>query len=132
MSKDIDIFTGTVTYFVDDKSSCRHRDDGPAVEEKNGAFTYFIHGISYRTDGPCTFNPSGKWSRDRFGYRTSKDGWYISAQEFAREYLITHLREYTFSEEKKLGLISNEAKIEAMREHQHLQSSSYKPLAGSS
>lgn len=114
MYKIVNRFDGTVTYFSGRDNLVVHRDDGPAIERSNG-FSYFIMGENYRSDGPCVFFSNKETSRERFTYRISPGFTYVTAKEFAKQYMLIHLREYTFEEEKRLGWLGGSLKEEAKR-----------------
>jgi hypothetical protein len=48
---------GTIYYKLGNKY---HREDGPAIEHKDGKKEWFIDGIRHRTDGPAYENPASK------------------------------------------------------------------------
>jgi len=37
------------------KNDHLHREDGPAVEYKDGSYSWFLNGLLHRTDGPAMF-----------------------------------------------------------------------------
>jgi hypothetical protein len=53
-----------------------HREDGPAVEYKNGDKAWYLNGIYHREDGPAIIHPNGEkewWFND---YKMSKAEWF--------------------------------------------------------
>ena len=50
-----------------------HREDGPAVEQKNGIKSWWINGKRHREDGPALERPDGTkewWLNDKFLTKT--------------------------------------------------------------
>ena len=47
---------GNVLYF--DVDGQLHRDDGPAIEQKDGSKAWFRHGVKHRDDGPAVELPT--------------------------------------------------------------------------
>lgn len=114
MHKVVNQYDGAVTYYLVKGSTILHRLDGPAIERSNG-YGYYVMGVNYRSDGPCGFFSDQNESKYRFHYRISPKLTYVTAKEFAKQYMLIHLCEYTFEEEKKLGWLGGSLKEETKR-----------------
>jgi hypothetical protein len=73
---------GDKFYYNDKAMKIRHREDGPAVEWRNGHKEWFLNGILHREDGPAIEYKSGvkswylndvKLSEQEFLKRTAKE-----------------------------------------------------------
>ena len=42
-----------IFYYKDERGSIRHREDGPAIEYKNGTKVWWFNGKYHRLDGPA-------------------------------------------------------------------------------
>jgi hypothetical protein len=58
--------TTSTRYYKDEKCSILHREDGPAIEYRNGSLLWLQNDNYHRMDGPSAIDPDGfrEWHID--------------------------------------------------------------------